>query len=178
MTVCSGCNKITGVCTHCQKCFHQHCKCDPCQHGERRNRECVFCHREAGGPGSLRVLICGDRHWADYQTIYKVVTDLRKKSDIACVIEGEAQGADILGKEVADVFGIPVERYPANWKEFGYAAGPIRNREMLEKGRPDLVIAFHDHISNSKGTADMLRIAKRANVKTMLVSHKKAETIV
>ena len=42
----------------------------------------------------------------------------------------------------------------------GYRAGPIRNQEMLDKGKPDLVIAF----PGGKGTADMVGRALRTGV--------------
>lgn len=40
------------------------------------------------------------------------------------------------------------------------AAGPIRDQEMLDKGKPDLVVAF----LGNRGTADMVRRAREAGV--------------
>lgn len=88
-----------------------------------------------------------------------------------CVIEGEARGADTIGREAADVLMIPVLRYPANWAQFGKAAGPRRNQEMLDKGKPDLVCAFHDDLKNSKGTKDMIRRARQAGIEVRHFSH-------
>jgi hypothetical protein len=42
---------------------------------------------------------------------------------------------------------------------------------MLDEGKPDLVIAFHDDLSRSKGTVDMLAKAERAGVKTLRIEH-------
>jgi len=42
---------------------------------------------------------------------------------------------------------------------YGKAAGPIRNREMFKK-RPDLVVGFHENIFQSKGTKDMISVAR------------------
>lgn len=47
------------------------------------------------------------------------------------------------------------------------AAGGIRNKQMLNEGKPDLVIAFPTE--NSKGTWDMVRRAKRAGIETVVV---------
>jgi hypothetical protein len=61
----------------------------------------------------------------------------------------------------------------ANWTEHGRAAGPYRNREMLAEN-PDLVIAFKDDFDRTLskgGTEHMVKIAKKAGVKTVLVSH-------
>ncbi len=38
--------------------------------------------------------------------------------------------------------GIPVMTFPADREKHGRAAGPIRNKQMLEEGKPDLVAAF------------------------------------
>lgn len=53
--------------------------------------------------------------------------------------------------EVATELGCQVEVFPADWKKYGRAAGPIRNNEMLDSD-PDVVLAFHDSLETSKGT--------------------------
>jgi hypothetical protein len=63
---------------------------------------------------------------------------------------------------------IKVLAFPAQWDTYGRAAGPIRNRQMLNEGRPDEVIAFHEHIDESKGTANMVKIAKAAGIPTTI----------
>lgn len=54
--------------------------------------------------------------------------------------------------------------FPAEWTEYGKAAGPIRNREMLRSGKPDLVTAFHRDLNQSKGTRDMVEQARAATI--------------
>jgi hypothetical protein len=85
---------------------------------------------------------------------------------IDVVIEGEARGADTMGRLAAEDFGIPVLKFPANWGVYGKVAGPIRNRQMLSEGRPDLVLAFHNDIANSRGTKDMVKAAMKAGIET------------
>jgi len=87
------------------------------------------------------------------------------------VIEGEARGADTIAREEAERLGFKVLRFPAQWNTYGKAAGPIRNYEMLKQGQPDLIVAFHDDISSSKGTAHMLRCAEAAGVTYTLITH-------
>lgn len=41
----AGAPNLVGICTDCDGCFGEHCKCDPCQHGKKRTDECVFCGR-------------------------------------------------------------------------------------------------------------------------------------
>ena len=66
----------------------------------------------------------------------------------------------------------PVVHYhmPAKWEVYGKQAGPIRNQEMLQECKPNLVLGFHDNIAVSKGTKHMLNIARNAGVKTLLIS--------
>jgi hypothetical protein len=120
-----------------------------------------------------RILICGDREWTDAMAIRDVL--VRLHPDV--VIEGEQRGADRLARLVAEGMGITVEPYPADWKTLGKPAGPIRNRRMLDEGRPDHVCAFHDDLPTSKGTADMVRIARRAGVPVTVCSHVVADWV-
>lgn len=114
----------------------------------------------------MRVLICGGRNWVDKDAIRR---ELEKFSKDTVVIEGEARGADTLGREVAEEMGFEVEAYPADWEQYGKAAGPIRNKEMLIQGKPDMVLAFHRRISESKGTTHMMKIANKAGVVVVLI---------
>lgn len=113
----------------------------------------------------MRVLVCGGRDFADDILLAEVLDDIDSQRRITTVIEGEARGADTLAREWADRRRIRVERYPANWDRDGKAAGPIRNRLMLEKGRPDLVVAF----PGGRGTADMVEQSQRAGVRVHVV---------
>lgn len=117
----------------------------------------------------MRVLISGDREWDDKERIRDYLQS--RPEVITYVIEGEARGADGLARDVADELGIRVMPFPANWKRFGRGAGPKRNQQMLDEGKPDEVCGFHDDIRESRGTKDMLRRALAAGIKTLVVSH-------
>jgi hypothetical protein len=108
----------------------------------------------------VRVLVCGDRNWMDRK---KIEDRLLKLPVNTVVIEGEASGADSLARDVAREIGLSVLEFPADWKKHGKAAGPIRNRQMLDQ-KPDLVIAFHPDLTKSRGTADTVREAKRRGI--------------
>jgi YspA, cpYpsA-related SLOG family len=120
----------------------------------------------------MRLLVCGDRHWYDYILVRDEIEAFRLNVDqIECVIEGGAHGADFCGKMAAIELGIPVEEYPADWEHDGKRGGPIRNARMLAEGQPDFIIAFHDDIENSKGTKNMLNLAKKAGIQFVVVHH-------
>ena len=60
---------------------------------------------------------------------------------------------------------IPCWGFPADWNSYGKAAGPIRNKQMLDEGKPDVVIAF----PGGTGTANMIMQATKAGVKVVKV---------
>ena len=109
----------------------------------------------------MRVLVCGDRHWTNEEVIRR---ELRSLTAPSVVIHGCARGADTIAGRVAKELGVTVEEYPAQWSLHGRAAGPIRNRQMLEQGKPDLVLAFHGDLAKSKGTKNMIEQASKAGV--------------
>ncbi len=111
----------------------------------------------------MRVLVCGSRHFTD-ETLMKEVLD---KYAITTLIEGEARGADTLSRLYAEGLGIPVSSFPADWLSHGKAAGPIRNKQMLDIGQPDLVIAFM--FKDSRGTKNMVEQAEKAGVETVVI---------
>ena len=123
----------------------------------------------------IRVLVCGDRNWTDLKAIQLRLNRLLDETEeFITVVEGEARGADTLGRQAAEELGIKVEAYPADWQQYGRAAGPIRNQQMLDSGI-DLVLAFHHNLDKSKGTADMVRRVRRAGIEVEVIHGKENE---
>lgn len=112
------------------------------------------------------LLVCGDRNWLDKELIRSTIRD--KMPDL--VIVGDARGADLLAYDCCKEDGFTVISADAKWWKYGLAAGPIRNREMLDL-KPSLVLAFHDDLARSKGTIDTVTEAKRRGIKVQVVSH-------
>jgi hypothetical protein len=67
-----------------------------------------------------------------------------------------------------------VREVRAEWKRYGLGAGPRRNETMLNE-HPALVIAFHNDLANSKGTADTVRKAKKMGITVMVVKTREEE---
>lgn len=110
----------------------------------------------------MKILVCGDRHWKRMDIIER---ELKKFPPGTIVIHGAAKGADTLGGFVADKLGFKVIPFDAKWKIYGRAAGPIRNQQMIDEGKPELVLAFHENISESLGTKDMVNRARGVGIK-------------
>jgi hypothetical protein len=86
------------------------------------------------------------------------------------IIHGAASGADTIAGNVGRSLGFDIIRFPAQWEKYGRAAGPIRNKQMLDEGRPNLVLAFHPNIVESKGTKNMINQAQKRGIKTVVFS--------
>ena len=109
-----------------------------------------------------RILVCGDRNWTDEKAIEDVLEEypnLQSPTDIT-IIHGGCRGADQIAGKIAKKYGMKIEVFYAEWDKSGLRAGPLRNSKMLKDGRPDLVIAFHKNLDESKGTKDMVNKAK------------------
>jgi hypothetical protein len=114
----------------------------------------------------MRILVCGDRRWTAASVMTRAMLEHVKPGDV--IIEGDANGADkMAGKLASGMDGVCVEVYPAQWSKYGRAAGPKRNQQMLNTGI-DKVLAFHNNILASRGTADMIRRARKAGIPTFI----------
>ena len=113
-----------------------------------------------------KILVCGGRDWSRdrYQFLHHVLNKKIPKGSL--LIVGEAIGVDTQAAIWANRGGIDVSLFIANWAEFGKRAGPLRNKDMLDKGKPDMVIAF----PGGKGTKNMIMQATRACVPVLRVT--------
>lgn len=109
----------------------------------------------------MKVLVCGGRHYNNARHVFEELDALHAETPIGTIITGAASGADEIAEEWAGRHEIEYIGCPARWKAHGDAAGPIRNRYMLEQHKPDLVVAF----PGGTGTRGMVGLAMEAGVK-------------
>ena len=112
-----------------------------------------------------KVVIGGCRDYADYVFFKSCIDEILKdEKDGVIIISGHCSGVDLMGERYALENGFEVEIFLPEWKKYGHAAGPIRNKKMVE--RADIVIAFWDGIS--KGTKSLIKyaqVSKKAVIK-------------
>jgi hypothetical protein len=120
------------------------------------------------GSGQLVIVAGGGRDLTWPSEL--IATHLLRASSgriVQALLHGAARGADQAIASAADQLGWPQVACPAAWQQHGRAAGPIRNRQMLERsldmasalplGAGLLVIAF----PGSRGTASLVDQARR-----------------
>jgi hypothetical protein len=113
----------------------------------------------------MKILVTGSREWYNRAIIYRELIKYPKSS---IVIQGVARGADSIARDIALRLGMQVLDFPAEWNKYNKSAGPIRNRQMLDQ-KPDLVLAFHENIEESKGTKDCVNEATKRGIPVILI---------
>jgi hypothetical protein len=103
---------------------------------------------------TMKVLVTGSRDWSDYGAVARQLAialgDAKEKGYQKIIfMDGDClTGADAMCKEFANkvehsVPGLIIEHkgYAAKWNKHDRAAGPIRNKQMVDDG-PDVCLAF------------------------------------
>lgn len=128
---------------------------------------------------ALRILVTGSRNWTDRDTIRRALGKaLGEYTTIGTpvLVHGNARGADRIAEdawmELADHVpgGLRVERFEADWRQHGRAAGPNRNAAMVAT-RPAVCLAFP--LGESRGTRGCMRLAEAAGIR--VVAHEPQE---
>lgn len=123
--------------------------------------------------GMIKILVTGSRDWTNKDMILQAFQDEGLWFDprYYVVIHGAAKGADTLAGQIAANLGVEVLEYPADWDQYGKAAGVIRNQQMLDEHPDiDLCLAFSNDIGKSKGTWDMIKRVNKAGIEVRLYS--------
>jgi len=105
----------------------------------------------------MKVLVSGGRDYSNKGKVYDVLDRLHSQRPIEVIVHGGSTGADALAHQWAEERGVLTSVYPANWKKHGRAAGPVRNRQMLEEEYPHGVVTF----AGGPGTRNLINEAKK-----------------
>lgn len=116
----------------------------------------------------MRVVVFGGRDFYAEQWLKTELCDLvwrRNRfasvpAQIKTLIHGGARGVDQMAGNFGIGCGLEVIEFKADWGKYGKAAGPIRNKQMIDEGRPDLGVAF----PGGFGTANMIKQLDSAGI--------------
>jgi hypothetical protein len=104
----------------------------------------------------MKVLVTGSRYWESGDIIRE---DLRLL-DPVYVIQGGASGADSFAHQWCKRNGRISVTYFADWEKHKKAAGPIRNKRMVEESKPDIVLAY----GTGNGTMHTKSVAEKLGI--------------
>lgn len=98
---------------------------------------------------------------------YSTVEEILSQYDISEVVCRDCKGADSLARQYCEQYSIECKVFPAYWNLYGRAAGPIRNKAVIEYVGDDTVVIAFD--ASGKGTASTIGMAKKRGLKIVIV---------
>lgn len=109
----------------------------------------------------MKIVFTGGRDYDDYDKVSWFLYTLDRENNYQIeMVVGDARGFDRCVREYCGYSLDHPNVFRADWKTHGRRAGPIRNYEMLDTTKPDLVIAF----PGGRGTADCVRQARKLGI--------------
>jgi len=122
-----------------------------------------------------RILVCGGRDFTDKKLLFETLSPYRvmMQSHWPVIITGYdpdkeyPTGADQMAFEYAENWGLEHIEFPYHY-HLGKKGGSSRNQQMIDEGKPDLVVAFPTPAS--RGTWDMVRRAQKNNIETIVIN--------
>ena len=118
-----------------------------------------------------RLIVCGGVDFNDYSYLKNQLDRLIAYYENIRLVSGHARGADTLAERYAAEKSIPIQVFPAEWNKYGKAAGPIRNRAMLEYAKEETPVVAAFWNGKSRGTGNMLKQAKAAGAECHIFSY-------
>lgn len=130
----------------------------------------------------MRVLVAGSRDW----------TGIFGEQRIQTILNVLLALADTIGQKLTIVHGacptgadavtdrwcrrredqVAMETYPADWIMYGHGAGPIRNKEMVDRGADMCLVFMKD---GSRGATTTSTLAIEAGIPTFVVPWEEPE---
>ncbi|GAA3624518.1 hypothetical protein GCM10022223_46990 [Kineosporia mesophila] len=110
----------------------------------------------APGIEVFRLLLTGSRRWNDVATITRRLDGVLARHPGLIIRHGACPaGADAIAETWARANGVPTDPWPTDWRGLGRAAGPVRNRAMVEAGADGCMAFILDSSRGASRCADM-----------------------
>jgi len=116
----------------------------------------------------VRVIFSGSRDFRTREPVREILEALIRRlgdPNELVVVHGAARGLDTIAGEEAARLGVSTESHPADWDEYGKAAGPMRNSHMVKLGA-DLLVAFP--LPGGSGTLDCMKKALNSEIPVLV----------
>lgn len=118
-----------------------------------------------------RIIVTGSREFDDRRLMRNALVQALDRvcpngDDDVTLVHGDARGADRMAAAMVPEWGLIVEPWPANWRDHGKSAGPIRNQRMVNSGA-DIAVAFFVHGLPCRGTHDCVAKLEAAGIEVI-----------
>lgn len=142
---------------------------------------------------TIRILVTVSRSWRSWPTMRSALAQVHERHPDAVLVHGDARDGDRDAAGMWKSLGGEPKAWPAKWSECGWdcphathrrvnkagkeycpGAGMRRNVEMV-KSAPDLVVAFCDPKSTTKGAFHCAQLAIDAGIPTLVYRQGVAE---
>jgi len=107
----------------------------------------------------MKLAIIGSRDFSDYDKARKVYKNFFE-SLTTKIISGGAIGADLIGKRLAEEFGVEYEEYLPDWDLYKGQAGHVRNTKIINASQMALVF-WNGYSKGTKDSLDKLASQKK-----------------
>ena len=115
----------------------------------------------------MKAIITGGRNVHMSRDQLETLNEVHARWEFSEVVVGDASGIDREGALWARAQRIPVKIFAADWRAYGRAAGPKRNKAMLDYAGTDAICFV---FFGGRGTANMRRQAERAGLPIIDIS--------
>ena len=119
-----------------------------------------------------KLAIVGSRDFTDYEKFCEIIAYVDKKygilENVTEIVSGHGDGTDLMAERFAEERGYTKKIFPADWSQ-GRKAGPIRNQLIVNEMTHMLALPKLINGVYSKGTADSIRKAEKADKRCYIV---------
>lgn len=124
----------------------------------------------------MRIGVTASRNWYLYSVMLEAMSEHHTDGNVLVV--GRGGNGDHMAERIAESLGWDVDPHPARWDQHGIAAGPIRNKQMVDSGM-DVLLAFIRPCTKSQcphgkkphdshGAANTVHLAQAAGVPVVI----------
>lgn len=112
----------------------------------------------------MKIIIAGGRDYLPNEEEKETVKNILKENQVTGIVSGCATGVDTWAIDLGSELELSIDLFPADWKQHGRSAGPIRNGLMAQYA--DMLIAF----PGGRGTDNMIKQATEKGLKVVFIS--------
>ncbi|MEV8610231.1 hypothetical protein AB0383_20280 [Amycolatopsis sp. NPDC051373] len=123
--------------------------------------------------GQIRILVTISRDWRRWGSVRATMKALWSEFPGAVLVHGDNPLCDRKVATLWKALGGTEEAWPADWATEGRAAGPRRNRRMVESN-PDVVVAFVRN--GSAGASGTVAMAVAAGLRVHVLADDEGES--